>query len=257
MEIQGEVSVDATAQPLPSFRYTVHNVIPGALLPIPYYDGCACASSGCDPLLCGCLLTHGVAYRIGGCRGTLDAAFPTDSPIYECNSRCSCPPDCYNRVVGSGAGARLRIAREDGRGLGLFAEEDIEAGRFVIEILDLSSTFHAAAGEVIRREEAKLRWASQREQGLCNYIICIREHGPSDRSKGILRTNIDPSQIGNAARFINHSCNPNLAFRTVRVDSPVPAAALFAVRDIARGEALSFGYGGLEPEGAESGIGLA
>ncbi|KPJ21627.1 Histone-lysine N-methyltransferase EHMT1 [Papilio machaon] len=57
---------------------------------------------------------------------------------------------------------------------------------------------------------------------------------------------VDAAQFGSAARFINHSCRPNLApvrvFTDVR-DLRLPNVALFALRDIAAGEELTFDYG--------------
>lgn len=57
--------------------------------------------------------------------------------------------------------------------------------------------------------------------------------------------NIDPTTTANLARFINHSCSPNLALFPVRVDSLVPAVGMFALRDIVEGEELGFDYAGM------------
>ncbi|KAI9324119.1 hypothetical protein DFJ73DRAFT_873977 [Zopfochytrium polystomum] len=120
--------------------------------------------------------------------------------------------------------------RTPAKGWGLFAAESIPKGAFVAEYL----------GEIISTEEARRRWLFQVEHKLPNYIICVREHG----EHMILRTLIDPQLKGNAARFINHSCTPNLAFHTVRGPlAAFPSAALFAVRSIPPGEELSFDYG--------------
>ena len=59
----------------------------------------------------------------------------------------------------------------------------------------------------------------------------------------VLRTIVDPARVGNAGRFINHSCAPNLAPHPVRVGSLVPRLALFATRDLEAGEELTFAYG--------------
>ncbi|KAF9410229.1 hypothetical protein HW555_010623 [Spodoptera exigua] len=57
---------------------------------------------------------------------------------------------------------------------------------------------------------------------------------------------VDAAQYGSAARFINHSCRPNLA--PVRVftdtrDLRLPTVALFAITDIQQDEELTFDYG--------------
>ncbi|KAI8608723.1 hypothetical protein BC830DRAFT_1071710, partial [Chytriomyces sp. MP71] len=160
-------------------------------------------------------------------------------PIYECNANCICPMLCPNRVVGPGLMRRLLITSHPLKGFALHTREFIPQGSFVIEY----------AGEVIRSAEARRRWAFQKQHGLSNYIICVKEH----TGQTVYRTNIDPRLRGNAARFINHSCSPNLAFRTVRVDSVIPCAALFASTDIEPGEELSFDYGGTRLEATQDG----
>ena len=57
-------------------------------------------------------------------------------------------------------------------------------------------------------------------------------------------TTIDAKNYSNKARFINHSCEPNLFVVPVRIDHMIPHAALFALRDIQIGEELSYDYGG-------------
>lgn len=57
---------------------------------------------------------------------------------------------------------------------------------------------------------------------------------------------IDARRYGNIARFINHSCEPNLIPVKVFVDHQdlkFPRIAFFAVRDIEANEELSFDYG--------------
>ena len=96
------------------------------------------------------------------------------------------------------------------------------------------------AGELISISEAKKR-ARELTPETGNYIIVLREHNSSNQ---ILRTHVDARFHGNASRFINHSCDPNLIMVPVRVDSIVPKLALFAARDIQVGEELSFDYSG-------------
>ena len=56
---------------------------------------------------------------------------------------------------------------------------------------------------------------------------------------------VDAALYGNVAHFINHSCDPNMAIYTVWIDCldpNLPRLCFFAVRDIARGEQLTFDY---------------
>ncbi|TPX74480.1 histone-lysine N-methyltransferase [Chytriomyces confervae] len=194
------------------------------------YDGCDHTGLSCDDVVCGCVGVHGAAYKRDG-TGMLDPSVDDHMPIFECNSNCSCEASCWNRVVGRGLRWKVFVAKHAIRSKGfmLASLDFIPKGAFVLEY----------AGEIIRADEAERRWEYQRKLKLPNYIICIREHTTSR----IFRTNIDPSVVGNAARFINHSCEPNLAFRTVRINSMIPSAALFATQDIPAGQELTFDYG--------------
>ena len=56
------------------------------------------------------------------------------TPIYECNKRCRCGPECPNRVVQLGRKHKVCIFRTDnGRGWGVKAMQPIKKGTFVME----------------------------------------------------------------------------------------------------------------------------
>jgi SET domain-containing protein len=58
-----------------------------------------------------------------------------------------------------------------------------------------------------------------------------------------LRTNIDATYVGSIARFLNHSCNPNLVSYPVRVDNIVPRVGFFARKDISANTEITVDYG--------------
>ncbi|XP_078588015.1 histone-lysine N-methyltransferase SETDB1-like isoform X3 [Branchiostoma floridae x Branchiostoma japonicum] len=51
--------------------------------------------------------------------------------IYECNSRCKCSKQCYNRVAQNGIGLRLQVFRTSKRGWGIRCLDDIPQGAFI------------------------------------------------------------------------------------------------------------------------------
>ena len=87
------------------------------------------------------------------------------------------------------------------------------------------------AGQVISQTVARYRAESQQPSDN-NYILVLREH--LDGGK-VVCTYVDPRTVGNAGRFINHSCEPNLFMVPVRIDNNVPRLALFALCDISAG----------------------
>jgi hypothetical protein len=110
-------------------------------------------------------------------------------------------------------------------GVGLVAHEHIAAGAPVIEYV----------GEVLTREQAELREAWYRQRGLhCSYPLFTEMHGFV----------IDATLYGNAARFMNASCEPNL--KPARMPHThslhLPRVLFRAVRDIAPGEELTWRY---------------
>lgn len=107
------------------------------------------------------------------------------------------------------------------RGWGLKATQDIKSGEFVVEYV----------GEVIDDEMCRDRLKKYREDGKqCFYILSL--------DRGLY---IDAAVRANEARFINHSCQPNLETQKWIVDKRT-RIGLFAVHDIISGEELTFDY---------------
>ena len=158
--------------------------------------------------------------------------FQVGCPIYECNRRCACGPDCINRVVQNGRKHKLAIFRTDnGCGWGVKAMERISAGSFVVEYV----------GEVITNEEAEERGKKYDAEGR-TYLFDL------DFNEGEGEDNmytVDAAFYGNLSHFVNHSCDPNLNIFNVfinNLDPNMPQLALFAKREIKKGEQITFDY---------------
>lgn len=150
-------------------------------------------------------------------------------PVFECNTLCKCSGTCPNRVTQRGLTLHLQVFKTKTKGWGARTLEDIEPNTFVCEY----------AGEVLPYKEATKR--AQQNTSDSSYMIVLREH---TSNKQILRTHVDPRYCGNAARFFNHSCDPNLCMVAIRGDSFIPKLALFTRRNVKRGEELCFDYAG-------------
>lgn len=97
-------------------------------------------------------------------------------------------------------------------------------------------------GEIINSIEAEKLIEERLIINEPNYVMSLKEYYLSNNS--IQTTIIDARNYGCQARFINHSCQPNLCVLPVRINSGIPQAALFALRDIQTMEELSYDYNG-------------
>lgn len=186
-------------------------------------EGCKCMGTCLED--CTCIVQFGQPYK----DGKLDASYGIN-PIFECNDECGCDECCPNRLVQKGPLNGLEITLYSEKGFGVRTRYFIPQNSFVCEY----------AGELISIQEATIRFSKQKENE-SNYILVMREHF-GDKKTGPQITVIDPTVIGNLGRYINHSCSPNLIVVPVRIDSMVPVAALFAIRDIQPGEELCYDY---------------
>ena len=231
--------------PPPHFLYRRHCVGgPGVDLELlrGNYDGCwgVCGDS-CSPATCPCHGGGGLApggERSGdggptnpsGGPPARRSGTPCSAPRFECNSACGCTAaDCQNRATQLGLGAEVEVFMTLRCGWGLRARAAIKAGEYCC----------CYNGEVVTMAEARRRLSRCDADHGSNYLLVVREHGSR-----VVKTHIDAARVANAARFINHSCEPNLAMEPVRCDLAVPVAALFARLDIAAGTELTFDYSG-------------
>ncbi|XP_029591734.1 histone-lysine N-methyltransferase 2B isoform X3 [Salmo trutta] len=112
------------------------------------------------------------------------------------------------------------VYRSEIHGRGLFCKRNIEAGEMVIEY----------AGNVIRAVLTDKREKYYDSKGIGCYMFRIDDFDV-----------VDATMHGNAARFINHSCEPNCYSRVILVDSH-KHIVIFAMRKIYRSEELTYDY---------------
>ncbi|KAI3331581.1 SET domain-containing protein [Xylariaceae sp. AK1471] len=181
------------------------------------------------------------AYHSHGARaGHLRSKVLTSrNPIYECHESCTCGPDCPNRVVERGRKVPLQIFRTETRGWGVRSTVDIKKGQFVDKYM----------GEIITAKEANRRRAqSHIAQRKDVYLFALDKFSDPDSFDERLRgppLEVDGEFVSGPTRFVNHSCEPNLRiFARVgdHADKHIHDLAFFAIRDIPRGEELTFDY---------------
>jgi len=156
----------------------------------------------------------------------------SEKAIFECNINCLCPPTCDNRLLQNGCDRPLRAKFVDEqRGFGLFAEQRIFKGEFVIEY----------TGEVVTTEDAIERLQEIKETHRMNYIMAVKESFAIDDTS--VNVHIDAERKGNAARLINHSCEPNCILHSIHVENQFPRIGIFALTCIEQGDELTYDYG--------------
>ncbi|KAI8470635.1 MAG: hypothetical protein J3K34DRAFT_521189 [Monoraphidium minutum] len=134
---------------------------------------------------------------------------------------CPCEGQCTNQAFTRKQYAKLAVKRAGAKGFGLFAEEAIKAGQFIIEYI----------GEVLEEEEYLRRKDYYNSTGQRHYYFMNVGNGEV----------IDACRKGNPARFINHSCDPSCETQKWLVRGEL-AIGLFALTDIKAGEELTFDY---------------
>ncbi|OWF41440.1 uncharacterized protein LOC110462400 isoform X2 [Mizuhopecten yessoensis] len=105
-------------------------------------------------------------------------------------------------------------------GRGLFCKRNIDGGEMIIEY----------AGEVIRSSLTDKREKYYESKGIGCYMFRIDDMDV-----------VDATMRGSAARFINHSCEPNCYSKVIQVDGK-KHIVIFASRAIKRSEELTYDY---------------
>lgn len=177
--------------------------------------------------------------------------------VFECGPKCGCGPDCINRTSQRGLKYRLEVYRTPKKGWAVRSWDFIPAGAPVCEYIG-----------VLRRTE-DLDNACDNENSFIFDIDCLqtmrglggRERRLRDVSISTIYNSdrpddqkventpdycIDAGAVGNVARFINHSCEPNLFVQCVlssHHDLKLARVVLFAADNIPPLQELTYDYG--------------
>ncbi|XP_011074812.1 histone-lysine N-methyltransferase ASHH2 isoform X1 [Sesamum indicum] len=134
---------------------------------------------------------------------------------------CPCGEFCSNQQFQKRKYAKLKWFRCGKKGFGLQALDNISEGQFLIEYV----------GEVLDMHAYQKRQREYALQGHRHFYFMTLNGSEV----------IDASAKGNLGRFINHSCDPNCRTEKWMVNGEV-CVGLFALRDIKKGEEVTFDY---------------
>ncbi|KAG5242482.1 hypothetical protein OIU77_029590 [Salix suchowensis] len=212
------------------------------------FVGCAC-NGACLPgnENCDCIQKNG-----GYLPHIVNAVIVSQkSVIYECGPSCQCPPTCRNRVSQGGLRVRLEVFKTKDKGWGLRSWDPIRAGAFIC----------VYAGEAVDDSKAQ-KLAGENEDdhifdGTRTYQPVEFMPGDSNNAPNLpFPLIINARNAGNVARFINHSCSPNLFWQPVLRGNSKEFdlhIAFYAIRHIPPMIELTCSYGMVPPEKADRG----
>ncbi|GAB2211379.1 hypothetical protein Droror1_Dr00024691 [Drosera rotundifolia] len=210
--------------------------------------GCHCQKEcSAGDLNCSCIRQNG-----GDFPYTSNQVLVSRRPlVYECGSSCSCLPNCKNRVSQSGLKARFEVFKTKDRGWGLHSWDPIRAGTFICEY----------AGEVIDKAKVE-RGVYEKNDYIFdttrtfdqsfkwNYDpVLIEEEAqeePIEDYEIPFPLVISAKDAGNIARFMNHSCSPNVFWQPIVYEQNSESfihIAFFAMRHIPPMTELTYDYG--------------
>lgn len=170
------------------------------------------------------------------------------SVLHECSSFCSCSVNCRNRVTQKGVKLYLEVFKTRNRGWGLRSWDPIRAGTFICEYV----------GEVVDKIEVNDYGEEEHYNFRATYLdekTRKWNHSPELIGEPSLNQTeifkplpviINAKNVGNVARFMNHSCSPNVLWQPVLYDHSEeahPHIMFFAIKHIPPMTELTFDYG--------------
>ncbi|KAF5725302.1 histone-lysine N-methyltransferase ASHH2 [Tripterygium wilfordii] len=134
---------------------------------------------------------------------------------------CPCGDICSNQQFQKRQYAGMKWVRCGKKGFGLQLQQDISKGQFLIEYV----------GEVLDLHAYEARQREYAAKGHKHFYFMTLNGSEV----------IDACAKGNLGRFINHSCDPNCRTEKWMVNGEI-CIGLFALRDIKKGEEVTFDY---------------
>ncbi|OQV24054.1 putative Histone-lysine N-methyltransferase EHMT1 [Hypsibius exemplaris] len=209
---------DRSSQRMEDFVYVRQNIYLGDGPKTKGSMSCGCRLGMCSTTTCVCL-KRGLGYSS---TGTIVPGTCKGNPIFECGSQCACGPNCSSRVVNG----EFEVFMTAKRGWGLRTSRTVQPGEFICEFV----------GEVV--ESDRLLHRDQNNDWAMELTV--------DNYDGTM-FHVDPTVCGNVARFLNHSCDPNLFPVRVYQSGDAPdtgvVMAMFSAQVIQKDRELTFHYG--------------
>ncbi|KAG6628419.1 histone-lysine N-methyltransferase, H3 lysine-9 specific SUVH1-like isoform X1 [Carya illinoinensis] len=180
--------------------------------------------------------------------------------IHECGPTCPCFPNCKNRVSQSGLKVHLEVFKTTDRGWGLRSWDPIRTGTFICEYagIVIDKGKGKQGGEEVENDEYVFDTTRVYNSFKWNYEPALLEEESSNDSEEEYKIPspliISAKNLGNVARFMNHSCSPNVFWQPVLYEHNNQSflhIAFFAIRHIPPMTELTYDYGTAHSDEAE------
>ncbi|KAK1442342.1 histone-lysine N-methyltransferase suv39h domain containing protein [Babesia gibsoni] len=164
------------------------------------------------------------------CMGVNKSYLATIQSRAACSDNCPCSSACSNRLL-EGVQVPVKLVKTANMGWALHCMVPISEGTYIMQYV----------GEIICRSEMMAREHQYDKLGLFNY--CMEAVEMETLHDDWQMPCMDSMILGNIARFLNHSCDPNVEVITVWRGDDFPCISVYALRYIGAGEALTYCYG--------------
>ncbi|CAJ1977970.1 unnamed protein product [Sphenostylis stenocarpa] len=228
------------------FTYTKSIIDPKPFSLVQSSYGCNCNKT-CVPgdLSCSCIQRNEGDFPYIA-NGVLVSRRPL---VHECGPMCKCFPNCKNRVTQTGLKHQMEVFKTKDRGWGLRSLDPIRAGTFICdyagEFIDRAKVNNGGYDDEYVFDTSRIynpfKW---------NYDPSLLEEISSNVSSEDYTIPspliISSKNYGNVARYMNHSCSPNVFWQPVLYaenNQYFLHIAFFALRHIPPMTELTYDYG--------------
>ncbi|KAJ0974598.1 hypothetical protein J5N97_016563 [Dioscorea zingiberensis] len=213
----------------------------------PNANGCTCVGDCVDISKCACARLNGFDFpyvRKDG--GRLVEA---KDVVIECGPNCSCKCSCVNRISQLGLQYRLEVYRTPKKGWAVRSWDTIPSGAPVCEyigVLERSEEVDTVSENSYIFDidcDQTMKGLDGRERRL-GALASLMDN--DDKPSDVPEFCINAGSVGNVARFINHSCEPNLFVQCVlstHHKTKMARVVLFAADTIPPLQELTYDYG--------------
>ncbi|KAJ0692707.1 putative [histone H3]-lysine(4) N-trimethyltransferase chromatin remodeling SET family [Helianthus annuus] len=212
-------------------------------------SGCNCKGSCTDPRSCACARLNGsdfpYVHRDGG------RLIEPKAVVFECGPNCGCGSSCVNRTSQRGLRYRLEVFKTPKKGWAVRSWDFIPSGAPVCEYIGVLKK----TDDVDSNPENNyifdidciqtMKGLGGRERRVGDVAMPSLPVQSDDKDSGP-EFCIDAGTSGNVARYINHSCQPNLFVQCVlsaHHDITQARVILFAADNILPLKELTYDYG--------------